>query len=392
MRGACCSWPRPTRSAIWRWCGGRRSGSASPSRPRRRSNRTAWWRSGPVWCSVIRWFARRCTGQSGADERSEVHRALAEATDPDIDPDRRAWHRAQAAAMPDEEVAAELERSAARAQARGGFAAAAAFLERSSVLTLDPARRAGRALAAAQATQQAGALDEALMLAESADAGPLDEFQRAQVDVLRARISFATDRGSEAPRLLLTAAKRLEPLDTRLARELYLDALTAALFAGRLGGAGDARHVATAARAAPPSAPPPRAADLLLDGLAVLISEGHGAGTPILRKALRAFHRDEIGTEEGLRWLWLAGRAAGFIWDYEGWDSLTTHQIRAAREVGALAHLPLAFSTRVGVHIFAGELAGGRVAGRGGGRPRRGHRWSHRPPVRGPRAGRLPWP
>jgi len=195
------------------------------------------------------------------------------------------------------------------------------------------------------------------MLAASAEAGPLDEFQRAQVDVLRARISFATDPGSEAPPLLLTAAKRLEPLDTRLARELYLDALTAALFAGRLGGPGDARHVATAARAAPPPAPPPRAADLLLDGLAVLICEGPAAGTPILRKALRAFHSDKIGTEEGLRWLWLAGRAAGFIWDYEGWDSLTTQQIRAAREVGALAHLPLAFSTRVGVHIFAGELA-----------------------------------
>ena len=293
---------------------------------------------------------------SGADERSEVHRALVEWTDPAIDPDRRAWHRAQATAMPDEEVAAELERSAARAQARGGFAAAAAFLERSSVLTLDPSRRAGRALAAAQATQQAGALDEALTLAASADAGPLDEFQQAQVDVLRARISFAADRGSEAPRLLLTAAKRLEPLDTRLARELYLDALTAALFAGRLGGAGDARHIATAASAAPPSAPPPRAADLLLDGLAVLISDGHAAGTPILRNALRAFHSDEIGTEEGLRWLWLAGRAAGFIWDYEAWDSLTMRQIRAARDVGALAHLPLALSTRVGVHIFAGEL------------------------------------
>jgi DNA-binding CsgD family transcriptional regulator len=291
-----------------------------------------------------------------ADERSEVHRALADATDPDIDPDRRAWHRGKAAVMPDEEVAAELERSAARARARGGFAAAAAFLERSSALTLDPARRAGRALAAAQATQQAGALDEALMLAERAAAGPLNEFQRAQVDVLRARISFATDRGSEAPPLLLTAAKRLEPLDVRLARELYLDALTAALFAARLGGAGDARHVATATRAAPPSAPP-RAADLLLDGLAVLICEGHAAGTPILRKALRGFHRDQIRTEEGLRWLWLAGRAAGFIWDYEGWDSLTTQQVRAARAVGALAHLPLAFSTRVGVHIFAGELA-----------------------------------
>jgi DNA-binding CsgD family transcriptional regulator len=292
---------------------------------------------------------------AGADARSEVHRALAEATDPAVDPDRRAWHRAQAASMPDEEVAAELERSAARAQARGGLAAAAAFLERAVALTPDPALRARRALAAAQAEQQAGALDEALTLVADAQAGPLDEFQRAQVDVLRARISFAADRGSEAPPLLLAAARRLEPLDVRLAREIYLDALTAAFFAGRLGEAGDARQVATAARAAPASAPPPRAADLLLDGLALLITEGHAAGTPILRKALRAFHADEVGTEEGLRWRWLAGRTAGFVWDYEGWDWLTTQQIRAAREVGALAHLPLALSTRVGVHLFAGE-------------------------------------
>jgi DNA-binding CsgD family transcriptional regulator len=293
---------------------------------------------------------------AGADERSEVHRALAEATDPDVDPDRRAWHRAQATSMPDEDVAEDLERSAARAQARGGFAAAAAFLERSSVLTLDPARRAARALAAAQAKHQAGALDEALTLAADAEAGALGELQRAQVDVLRARISFAADRGSEAPPLLLAAARRLEQLDVGLACELYLDALQAALFAGRLGGQADARQVAAAARAARPAAPARRPPDLLLEGLALLITDGPAAGTPILRDALIAFHRDEVGNEQGLRWLWLAGRTAGFIWDYEGWDSLTMRQIRAAREVGALAHVPLALSTRVGVHIFAGEL------------------------------------
>src|SRR3954469_19215000 len=291
---------------------------------------------------------------AGADERSDVHRALADATDPELDPDRRAWHRAQAASMPDEDVAADLERSAARAQARGGFAAAAAFLERASALTLDPARRAERALAGAQAMQQAGAFDEALTLAARAQSGPLDEFQRGQVDVLRARISFAADRGSEAPPLLLAAAQRLEPLDVGLAREIYLDALTSALFAGRLGG--DARRVAAAACEASPSPPPPRPADLLLDGLALLIAKGPATGTPIVRKALSAFHGDAISTEEGLRWLWLAGRTAGFIWDYEGWDSLTLRQIRVAREAGALAHLPLAFSTRVGVHIFAGDI------------------------------------
>jgi DNA-binding CsgD family transcriptional regulator len=289
-------------------------------------------------------------------ERRDAHRALAEATDPAIDPDRRAWHRAQAAAQPDEEVAAELERSAARAQARGGFAAAAAFLERSSVLTLDSARRVARALAAAEAKQQAGALDDALALVSSAEAGPLDEAQRAQVDVIRARVSFAADRGSEAPPLLLSAAKRLEPLDGAAAREIYLDALTAALFAGRLGGEVDTRQVAAAARAAPPPEPEAHAADLLLDGLAVLITDGAAAGTPVLRRALTAFGKDEIGTD-GLRWLWLAGRAAGYIWDYENWDSLTRKQVRLGRESGALSVLPLTLSTRAGVELYAGNLA-----------------------------------
>src|SRR6267142_1942549 len=236
---------------------------------------------------------------AGPDERAQVHRALAEAIDPGADPDRRAWHRGQGALMPDDDVAADLERSAVRAQARGGFAAAAAFLERSSVLTLDPARRAGRALA---------------------------------------------------------AAKRVASLDTRLAREIYLDALTAAVFAGRLAGEFDARRVAREAHAAPPAAPPARAADLLLDGLALLATEGHAAGIPTTRNALERFNNDDIGTEDYLRWFWLAGRIAAFIWEYEAWDSLTSRQIHSAREVGALAELPLALVTRVGLHLFAGEL------------------------------------
>jgi DNA-binding CsgD family transcriptional regulator len=295
---------------------------------------------------------------AGPDERRQVHRALAEATDPTVDPDRRAWHRAQAASMPDEEVAAELEDSAIRARERGGYAAAAAFLERATVLTLDPALRAARGLAAAQAKQQAGAFDEALALVVSAEAGPLTEFQHAEAAVLRAQIWSASDRGNEAPRLLLLAADRLASLDGATAREIYLDALTAALFAGRLGGETDARQVAAAVRTAPPPTLKPRAADLLLDGLAQLITDGHAAGTPVLREAVAAFQDDEIGTEEGLRWRWVAGRAAAYIWDYDSWDSLTGQQVRTAREVGALAHLPLALSTRVGVHLFAGELRG----------------------------------
>ncbi len=192
-RGACCSSPRPSRPAIWRSSGGRRSGSGSPSRPRSTvgSDGLLDLSAGVVFRHPL---ARSAVYRAAtADERSEAHLALGDATVPDVDPDRRAWHRAQATSMPDEDVAVELEHSAARAQARGGFAAAAAFLERSSVLTLDPARRVARALAAAQAKHEAGAFDEALALAADAEAGPLDGVQRAEVDLLRAQISFAAN-------------------------------------------------------------------------------------------------------------------------------------------------------------------------------------------------------
>ena len=198
---------------------------------------------------------------ASAQDRQEVHQALAEATDPQTDPDRRAWHRAQAAAGPDEEVAAELEDSAGRAQARGGLAAAAAFGERAALLTPDPARRAGRTLAAAQASLRAGAFGKALELLAMAEAGPLDELQGARADWLRGQIAFASGPGSDAPLLLLKAARRLEPLDPGLARETYLDAWQAALFAGHLAGGGDLEEVSRAARALPPPASPPRAAD-----------------------------------------------------------------------------------------------------------------------------------
>ncbi|MEA2129926.1 MAG: hypothetical protein QOJ85_2817, partial [Solirubrobacteraceae bacterium] len=208
------------------------------------------------------------------EDRRVMHRALAEATDADIDPDRRAWHRAQAAPGPDEDVAADLERSAGRAQARGGLAAAAAFLEQAAALTPGSARRAERALAAAQAKHQAGAPDAALGLLAAAQAGPLDELQRARVDLLRGQIAFAVNRGRDAPPLLLAAAKRLEPLDVGLARETYLDALWAAMFVGNLADGGGLPEVARAARGAPPASQPARAADLLLDGLALLNTDG----------------------------------------------------------------------------------------------------------------------
>src|SRR4051794_3009552 len=238
------------------------------------------------------------------EERHAVHRALAAATDPDVDPDRRAWHRANAASGPDEDVAAEVERSAGRAQARGGLAAAAAFLERSAELSMDPARRAARALAAAQVTHQAGLPDAALRLLATAEAGPLDELQRARVDLLRGQIAFVIRRGRDAPPLLLAAAKRLEPLDVTLARETYVDALWAAIVVGPLADGGGALDVAKAARTAPPAPEPPRPADLLLDGVATLIIEGHSAAVPMLERAVSAFRGEELSREEGLRWFW----------------------------------------------------------------------------------------
>ena len=197
-------------------------------------------------------------------ERRDAHRVLAEATDAAVDPDRRAWHLAEAAPGPDEEVAAELERAAGRAQARGGVAAAAAFLERAVGLTSEPERRAGRALAAARANLQAGAFDAALALLATAEAGPGDELEHASVDLLRGQIAFASSAGADAPALLLKAARQLESLDTALARETYLDAWVAALFAGPFARAGTVHEVSRAAMSAPEPASAPRSTDLLL--------------------------------------------------------------------------------------------------------------------------------
>jgi DNA-binding CsgD family transcriptional regulator len=296
-------------------------------------------------------------GAASAHERRQAHQALAEATDPAVDPDRRAWHRAQATSRPDEDVAADLEFSAGRAQARGGFAAAAAFMERSTELTTDPARRAGRALVAAEAKRQAGAVDSALRLAGMAERGPLDDFQRAQLELLRAQVSFASDRGSDAPPLLLKAAQHLERLDVRRARDTYLDALTAAISAGRRATDASAGVVARAAIESRPCAASQPAPELLLDGLALLVTDGYASGTPVLKEALRAFRADDLGREERLRWSWLAGRAAALIWDYDSWDVLTARQIQAARDAGALTVLPLSLGTRAALHLFSGKLA-----------------------------------
>jgi DNA-binding CsgD family transcriptional regulator len=289
-------------------------------------------------------------------ERRAAHRALADATDPDTDPDRRAWHRAHAAVGVDEEVATELERSADRAQARGGVAAAAAFLTRATELTPDPVDRGRRALAAAHAKFDAAASDAALELLATAELAPLDELQRARLERLRAEITFARTRGGDAPALLLHAARRLEPLDAAMARETHLEVMAAAMFAGRLGGSPGIREAAEAAEAAPAVTQQPRAIDLLLDGLATRFTRGYEAGLPALRTALEAFREVEGAAGSEVRWLWLACRLAQDLWDDELWYVLATRGLRIARETGALGMLPIAATYRASLHVHAGAL------------------------------------
>ncbi|HEV8164643.1 MAG TPA: hypothetical protein VGR74_09375, partial [Actinomycetota bacterium] len=289
-------------------------------------------------------------------ERQDVHRALAQVTDPELDPDRRAWHWAQATSGPDEDVAAELERSAGRAQARGGLAAAAAFLQRAVALTVDPARRTERALAAAQASLQAGAFDAALALVAAAEAGPLDEFQRTRVDLVRGQVAFASGLGSDAPPLLLKAARRLEPFDLELARETYLNAWVAAVFAGHLAGAGDLLKICRAIEALPPPPTAPRPLDLLLDGLALLITDGHAAAAATLQRAAKEL--TSIPVEDVLRWGWSATAASDAVWDHEGTRAIAERHGQLVREVGALAQLPLPLAALGNVAIWDGDFAG----------------------------------
>ena len=293
---------------------------------------------------------------ASVQDRQAVHAALAEVTDPAAEPDRRAWHRAKATAGPDEEVAAELEHSAGRAQARGGLAAAAAFLERSVLLTVDPARRAGRVLAAAQASLQAGAFGSALELLATAEGGSLDELQSARVDLLRGEIAFASGMGSDAPPLLLKAAKRLEPLNADLARETYLTAWMAALFAGRLAGAGDLLEVSRAARALPPPADP-RPIDLVLDGLALVVTDGPAAAAPTLRRAITAFAGPGITAQQELRWGWLAQGTASALWDDDAWRTMLVRQLQLARDAGALERLPLLLASLGTAVAWSGDFA-----------------------------------
>ena len=295
-----------------------------------------------------------------ADDRRAVHEALAAVTDPLADPDRRAWHRAHATAGPDEAVAEELINSASRALRRGGVAAAAAFWERAVALTPDPGERASRALTAAEAKYAAGDFEAAQALLVTAELGPPGELGEARVQRMRAQIAFALRRGGDAPPLMLRAAQRLQGLDAELARQTYLEALVAAIYAGRLAPEQDARQVARAARSATlgPSghsgAEPLPHSQLLVHGLAVRLADGYLAAAPTLKEALRRYRAQP----QELDWLSVSyNMVAMDLWDDEAWFELAAGQVRLARANGTLSWLPFALDYLAEIHIQAGELS-----------------------------------
>ncbi len=295
------------------------------------------------------------------DERRDAHRALAQATDTQIDVDYRAWHRAQAASTPDEEIAAELERSAGRAEVRGGSAAVAAFLERAAALTPDPARRADRLLAAASAKRRAGDQEGALQLLGGIEAGLLNELARAQVDLLRAQIALEQHRASDAGRLFLDAASRLEPVDPDLARDTYLEALTGAL-AGDVEVIGGARVVAAAAQAAASGRVRLRPADVVLDAFATRLTEGYAAAAPTFARALELLLAVDISNDDFGQWLSVSGSRNADVVALELWDDSALHlfaarRVQVARDTGALGHLHFALSFLASSRVLAGEFA-----------------------------------
>jgi DNA-binding CsgD family transcriptional regulator len=294
-------------------------------------------------------------------ERQAVHLALGKATDPHVDADRRAWHLAQASTAPDERVAMELERSAGRAQARGGLGAAAAFLGRAATLSPDPSRRATRLLAAAGAKRDAGALDAALRVLSVVDSDALDELGRARVEILHGQIAFDQFRVGEAARYLAGAARRLEPVAIGLARKTHLEALGAAMWLGDRDGPAGMRTIAEAALRAPPPHGSPAASDALLDGCALLLTKGHRAAAPSLRRARELVLAPHPATDDHGHWLWfaVAGNAvtvAQELWDADAWRALSARHEQFARDSGALVQLQFALNMLAWVHVLAGEL------------------------------------
>src|SRR6516165_3330803 len=292
------------------------------------------------------------------DERRRVHDALAEVSDHELAADRRAWHRALAAVEPDEAVAAELDRCAERAQRRGGLAAAAALLERATALTPEPTLQAGRALAAAESSFQAGGFDAAQRLLATAESAPLDGFQRARAALLRGHAAVVAAYGNEAAASLLDAARQLEPFDVSLARRAYLTAWSAAVTAHHLGGADVLLEVCRAVRALPPLPSDPHPLDLVIEGFALLVIDGHAAAMPILRRAAKVVL--ELPVPDVLRWGWHVGGVRSAIWDDEAIE-VYERQAQLVRDAGALGELPIHLQALALERAWRGDLSGARA-------------------------------
>jgi DNA-binding CsgD family transcriptional regulator len=290
--------------------------------------------------------------------RLRVHRALAEVTSKTADPDRHAWHRAHATAERNEVIAGELAASAGRAQRRGGIAAAAAFLEQAAELTADRGLRADRQLAAAHAKYQAGSPEAAAVLLAAAGAGPADPLRAARISLLRGQMAFASaTRSTEAPRLLLETARQFDGLDVVRARQTYLEAFAGAVFAGRFSAGAGLAEVAAAARQAPPPGPRAGAADLLLDGLALLYTDGWDTAVPLIRRALVGFRRGEVADDNAVHLLYVVSHAAHATWDDDAWQHLTERNLRLARDRGKLAGLTFILYQRLALHLHRGDIS-----------------------------------
>ncbi len=298
------------------------------------------------------------------EDRCAAHLALAAATDAQADPERRVWHLAAAATAPDEAVASDLERTASTAQARAGLAAAAAFLQRSVLLTPDSERRGERAIAAAQAHLHAGAFDTALNLLAEAEAVAISDLQRAQVERLRGQVQWGSNPGPRAPVLLLRAAKRLESLDIRMARDTYLHAWVASSLAGpRAEPGGDLLTVSRAARLAAHPVQPARPSDLLLDGLAIVVTDGRAPAQPSLRRGVDAFLTNQCSVDEWLQWGILVQIAAMALWDFDSWVVLSARHVEFARTSGALSPLSIALDGRGMVATQCGDFEAAHALG-----------------------------
>jgi DNA-binding CsgD family transcriptional regulator len=285
-------------------------------------------------------------------DRQAAHRALAAATDPDLDPDRRAWHRALGSPGPDEEVAEALERSAGRARARGGLAATAALLERSVALTVVPSRRTDRMLASAEAHLESGSFELAARLLAAAEASPLDEMGRARLELLRARNAVYEGDRLTAPALFMRAARRLESIDLNLAFTTHLMAMGAAAMTG-LGAGVTLRDAATAAMASPRSHQPTELERLAI-ALATASVHGPAAAAPLLREILST--ADSTLGADAYRWSGYMVAAAAIVWDFDEYSKYSTAQVRLARDAGALSLLPVALNTLAGTFVLQGDL------------------------------------